>query len=149
MVVRAFDWASLHYFVDVAHVSFGRQCVYSTHRTIRRCIESRCRHWNHIVFLHIVDDQFIGKFAIQRKQIESPVDNCSVLQIPLVGLLNRPKILLVGLVSVYILTRATFIVTHLDFPYSDDPNNPTPQRQFVTVGVLQTKDKAQVMIYNV
>lgn len=55
------------------------------------------------------------------------------LQMPLVGLLNRPKILLAGLVSVYILTRATFVVTHLDFPYNDDPKNPVPQRQFITV----------------
>lgn len=56
-----------------------------------------------------------------------------VLQMPLVGLLNRPKILLAVLASVYILTRAAFVVTHLDFPYKDDPENPTPQRQFITV----------------
>lgn len=56
-----------------------------------------------------------------------------LLQMPLVGLLNRPKILLAALASVYILTRATFVVTHLDFPYNKDPENPTPQRQFITV----------------
>lgn len=94
-------------------------------------------------FFTLLMTSLLVNLLLRKNQIESLADYyCSALQIPLVGLLNRPKILLVALVSVYILTRASFIVTHLDFPYSDDPTNPTPQRQFVTVGVFRTKDKA-------
>lgn len=58
-------------------------------------------------------------------------------QIPLVGLLHRPKLLLFGLLAAYILTRISF-TTHIDFPYYDDANkNPTPQRHFVTVNFQQ------------
>lgn len=133
MALRAFDGTGFHHFVDVAHVSSGHRCVHSTHWTIGRFNESRCRHWNHIVLLHIVDDQLIGKFQKRKVSLDLLKYFFFVPQMPLVGLLNRPKILLAGLVSVYILTRATFVVSHLDFPYSDNPVNPTPQRQFITV----------------
>lgn len=54
-------------------------------------------------------------------------------QIPLIGLLRRPKILLFSLIAIYILTRISFF-THIDFPYRDDiDKNPTPQRHFITV----------------
>lgn len=59
-------------------------------------------------------------------------------QIPLVGLLHRPKLLLFGLIAAYVLTRISFI-SHIEFPYHDDANgNPTPQRHFVTVGQISS-----------
>lgn len=56
MVVRTFDWTSLHYFVDITPVPFGHRCVHSTHGPKWWLIESRCHYWSNIVFLHSVHD---------------------------------------------------------------------------------------------
>lgn len=60
--------------------------------------------------------------------------NC-FLQIPLVGLLRKPKYLLYAIFVVFAVTRISFIGTHVSFPYSDDKLNPTPQRHFITVSI--------------
>jgi len=45
-----------------------------------------------------------------------------------------------ALVSIYILTRISF-VTQIEFPYHDDSNhNPTPQRHFITHAVRKLYD---------
>lgn len=59
---------------------------------------------------------------------------------PLVGLLKNPKLFLVVLTSLFVITRLGFIGTHIDFPYSDDPKNPTPQRHFITHTVRRVYD---------
>lgn len=57
------------------------------------------------------------------------------LQTPLVGLFNKSKQLLFGLVFVYLFTRVFVIsMTDIAFPYRDDTYGfPTPQRHYISV----------------
>ncbi|XP_031617647.1 endoplasmic reticulum metallopeptidase 1-like [Contarinia nasturtii] len=59
--------------------------------------------------------------------------------IPLVGLLRNPKSFMFTVAALFLITRISFM-THIDFPYSDDEQNPTPQRHFITHTVRKVYD---------
>lgn len=90
------------------------------------------------MLLHVVYNQLFSNWHSTNAIIVKPglILNSFDSQVPLIGLLHRPKIFLGALVSIYILTRISF-VTQIEFPYHDDSNhNPTPQRHFITVKLL-------------
>lgn len=51
-------------------------------------------------------------------------------------MLKKPATLLIGLGMVYLITLGCVCFTSYGFPYSDDPQSPTPQRYWIFVSYL-------------
>lgn len=65
--------------------------------------------------------------------MENELISNTFYKVPLIGYLRRPKLLLIIIAALFVIARLLIFIPPISFPYSDDTQNPTPQRLFITV----------------
>lgn len=134
LAVHTFSWSSVDRALGNTHLPSNYLGFHSNCWSFRRQHKSRRSNRFHHLLLHNVHRQLFGEYRDFRSETSKPLYLLIVSkQIPLVGLLRSPKSFLIVVAALFVLTRLSFIVTHIGFPYSDDPANPTPQRHYITV----------------